>query len=134
MLAARFVNTPLAIIIGCGPMFASVVPKGRSQPTIPVSHDSRGYVRQSPNRSNESGSHRLKRMLSSKGREKTGGKTLDNISISRTGHDSQEELPERRTGGTGILITEELRKQHRQRLEEDRRMEEAGLKTEKSIV
>ncbi|KAK1916497.1 hypothetical protein P3342_004316 [Pyrenophora teres f. teres] len=123
-----------AVIIGCCPMFASVVPKGRTPPVNPVSYDSHGYVRQSPNRSNESGSHRLKRMMSSKNREKTGGKTMENISISRTGHDSQEELPERRTRGTGILITEELREQHEQRLEEDRRMEEAWLKTEQSNV
>lgn len=114
-------------------MFASVVPKSKPRRTNLVFYDSRGYLRQC-NQSNESGSHRLNRMLSPKTQEKPGNKAMENISVSRTGHDSQEELPERRTGGTGILITEELREQHQQRLEEDRRMEEALIKTEQSNV
>jgi hypothetical protein len=73
-------------------------------------------------------------MLSSKSREKSNEKTSDNISMSRTGHESVEELPERRKGGTGILITAEMREQHELRMEEDRRMDEARLRAEQAGV
>jgi hypothetical protein len=69
-------------------------------------------------------------MLSSKSREKSNEKTSDNINMSRTSHESVDELPERRKGGTGILITAEMRAQHRLRMEEDRRMEEARRRIE----
>jgi len=52
--------------------------------------------------------------------------------MSRTGHESEEQLPERRTTGSGVLITDELREQQRLRMEEDERMEEARLKFEQS--
>jgi hypothetical protein len=71
-------------------------------------------------------------MLNSKSREKSSDKTSGDISISRTGHESEEVLPERRTAGTGILITDELREQYQLRIEEDQRMEDARLKFEQS--
>jgi hypothetical protein len=119
-----------AVIIGCCPVLASVVPKGRLSNRI--SYDTQGYVRQSPNRSTHS--HRLRDMLSSKSREKSNEKTSENISMSRTGHESVEELPERRKGGTGILITAEMREQHELRMEEDRMMDEARLRAEQAGV
>jgi hypothetical protein len=102
--------------------------------TNTVSYDTQGYVRQSPNRSsgNEQRSHGLRNMLSSKNRDKHSEKTSQNISISRTGHESEEQLPERRTTGSGVLITDELREQQRLHMEEDERMEEARLKFEQS--
>ncbi|KAL1799355.1 hypothetical protein ACET3X_003392 [Alternaria dauci] len=125
-----------AVIIGCCPVLASVVPKRRTRPSNSVSYDTQGYVRQSPNRSGEDAprSHGLRNMLSSKSREKGSEKTSGNISISRTGHESEEELPPRRTEGAGILITEEIREQYMLRMKEDQRMEEARLKLEQSQV
>ena len=126
----------LAVIIGCCPMLASIVPKRRTLPSSTVSFDTQGYVRQSPNRSGEGAprSHGLRNMLGSKSREKSSEKNSGNISMSRTGHESEEELPPRRTDGAGIRITDEIREQYRLRMEEDQRMEEARLKLEQSQV
>jgi hypothetical protein len=73
-------------------------------------------------------------MLGPKSREKSSEKNSGNISMSRTGHESEEELPPRRTDGAGIRITDEIREQYRLRMEEDQRMEEARLKLEQSQV
>jgi hypothetical protein len=129
-------DTLLAVIIGCCPVLASVVPKRRTRPSDTVSYDTQGYIRQSPNRSGEGAprSHGLRNILSSKNREKSSEKNSGNISISRTGHESEEELPPRRTEGAGILITDEIREQYRLRMKEDQRMEEARLKLEQSQV
>jgi hypothetical protein len=115
-------------------MLASAVPKGRIRQSNIVSYDTQGYARQSPNRSKENAprSHGLRNMLNSKSREKSSDKTSGDISISRTGHESEEVLPERRTAGTGILITDELREQYQLRIEEDQRMEDARLRFEQS--
>ncbi|CAN9121313.1 unnamed protein product [Alternaria alternata] len=125
-----------AVIIGCCPVLASVVPKRRTRPSDTVSYDTQGYIRQSPNRSGEGAprSHGLRNILGSKNREKSSEKNSGNISISRTGHESEEELPPRRTEGAGILITDEIREQYRLRMKEDQRMEEARLKLEQSQV
>jgi hypothetical protein len=90
-------------------------------------------VRQSPNHS-ASPSHRLSNMLRSKSREKNSEKAAENISMSHTAHESSDELPERRKGGTGILITPEMREQHELRMEEERRKEEARLRAEEAGV
>ena len=67
-------------------------------------------------------------------RSKSSEKASENISISRTGNESVEELPERRKGGTGILITAEMREQHELRMKEDRRMEEARRRIEEDAM
>jgi hypothetical protein len=121
----------LATIIGCCPVLASIVPKGR--PSNRISYDTQGYVRQLTNRS-ASHSHRLGNVLRSKSREKSSEKASEDISMSRTGNESVEELPERRKGGTGILITAEMREQHELRMEEDRRMEEARRRIKEGAV
>ncbi|KAI4624471.1 hypothetical protein J4E83_004146 [Alternaria metachromatica] len=123
-----------AIIIGCCPGLASAVPKSRFRRTDSISYDTQGYVRQSPNRSsgNAPKSHGLRNMLGSRNRDKNSEKMSGDISMSRTGHESEEQLPERRTTGSGVLITDELREQQRLRMEEDERMEEARLKFEQS--
>ena len=56
-------------------------------------------------------------MHSSKSRKKRSEKTSENVSVA-----TQDELPERRTGGTGIRVTDEMREQHRRRMEEDQRI------------
>ncbi|CAN9139578.1 unnamed protein product [Alternaria alternata] len=134
--AVDTVTNMMAVIIGCCPVLASVVPKRRTRPSDTVSYDTQGYIRQSPNRSGEGAprSHGLRNILSSKNREKSSEKNSGNISISRTGHESEEELPPRRTEGAGILITDEIREQYRLRMKEDQRMEEARLKLEQSQV
>lgn len=74
----------------------------------------------------------MRNMLGSRNRDKNSEKMSGDISMSRTGHESEEQLPERRTTGSGVLITDELREQQRLRMEEDERMEEARLKFEQS--
>jgi hypothetical protein len=73
-------------------------------------------------------------MIRSRSREKSSEKASGNIGMSHTAHESSDELPERRKGGTGILITPEMREQHELRMEEKRRMEEARLRAEEASV
>ncbi|KAG9193538.1 hypothetical protein G6011_03573 [Alternaria panax] len=130
------IESSTAVIIGCCPVLASVVPKRRTRLSDTASYDTQGHVRRSRNQPGDgaSRSHGLRNMLSSKSREKGSEKYSGSISISRAGHESEEELPPRRTEGAGVLITEELREQYRLRMKEDRRMEEARLGFEQSQV
>jgi hypothetical protein len=124
-------NASPAVIIGCCPMLASVVPKGWTRPSDRASYNTQGYVQQSPNQSDEtaSKSHRLRNMHSSKSRRNRSEKTSEHVSVA-----SQDELPERRTGGTGIRITDEMREQHRRRMEEAQRMGEERSKVHQQDV
>lgn len=106
-------------------MLASVVPKSWSRPSGRASFNGEGYGEQSPNGSDETGSksRRLRDMHSSKSRKKRSEKSSQQVSVA-----TQDELPERRTGGTGIRITDEMREQHRRRMEENQCMEEGRSK------
>lgn len=107
-------------------MLASALPKG----WVRSSH-AQGYVQQSPNQSDgtESRSHRLRDMHSSKSRRKRSEKTSENVSVA-----SHDELPERRTGGTGIRVTDEMREQHRRRMQEDQRIKGEPLEVHREEV
>ena len=68
-------------------------------------------------------------MHSSKSRRKRSEKTSENVSVA-----SHDELPERRTGGTGIRVTDEMREQHRRRMEENQRIKEEPLEVHREDV
>lgn len=101
-----------------------MVPKGWARSSNSMGYDAQSYVRQSQDQSDESatGSHCLQDLRNPKGGRKS-EKPLGQMGISRTGNESEDELPERRTGGTGIRITDELREQHKRRMEEEGRLE-----------
>ncbi|KAH7371560.1 hypothetical protein BKA66DRAFT_423769 [Pyrenochaeta sp. MPI-SDFR-AT-0127] len=112
-----------AIIIGCCPVLASLIPKFSTSSR--ESEDGQGYVRQSANRSDgsappgstpakapKSKGIKLKSLISSKSR-KTGTR---NRSLFEDDNASQEELAKSRTGGTGIRITPQLRREHERRM------------------
>lgn len=114
-----------AVMIGCCPMLASVVPKSWSRPSGRASFNAEGYIEQSPNGSDETGSksQRLRNMHSSRSRKKRSEKSSQQVSVA-----TQDELLDRRTGGTGIRITDEMREQHMRRMEENQCMEEGRSK------
>jgi hypothetical protein len=60
-------------------------------------------------------------MLSSRNRKRDSEKTSANVSESKTGHESLEELPPPRTGGTGIRITPQMQEEHERRTEDAKR-------------
>ena len=111
-------DTVVAIIIGCCPVFASLIPK--TSRANRVTYDTHGYVRQSPNPSQASAPPstsapngvRLKSLLSSKSR-KTG---TANRSLFEDEHGSQEELAKVRSDGRGIRVTTQLRQEHERRM------------------
>ncbi|KAF2850315.1 hypothetical protein T440DRAFT_532115 [Plenodomus tracheiphilus IPT5] len=103
-----------AIIIGCCPVLAVLIPKSKT-PGNRVSYDASGYVRQTPSRPNgsASNSHRLRAMMGPKNR--TVGISTNRSAGAEDPNASQEKLPERRNDGKGILITRELREEHERR-------------------
>ncbi|KAL6711709.1 hypothetical protein ACN47E_004643 [Coniothyrium glycines] len=105
-----------AVIIGCCPVFASLIPKSRASR---VSFNASGYVQQSAGRSNGTGSnnYRLRNMLRSKDRKKgPPSNSLGSNSMFAVGNNSEDELPPSRVNHTGIKLTPELRREHERRM------------------
>jgi hypothetical protein len=66
-------------------------------------------------------------VLSSRNKERDSEKTSANISESKTGRESLEELPPPRTGGTGIRITPQMQEEHQRRMEDAKRKKEQDI-------
>ncbi|CAO2652282.1 Nn.00g005650.m01.CDS01 [Neocucurbitaria sp. VM-36] len=118
LLARNLSNYLTAVIIGCCPVFASLIPKTSSSNR--VSYDTQGYVRQlgsgsnpsAPESTSASNGVKLKSLLSSKNRKAGTG----NGSLFQDEHGSQEELAKSRNDGRGIRVTTQLRLEHERRL------------------
>jgi hypothetical protein len=86
----RSTKHSIAVIIGCCPMLAALIPK--SNPSQRVSYDTHGYVRQSASRSNGSANEGVV-LGSVKSSTKSRKKPSSEMYWS-DGHGSQEELPQ----------------------------------------